>query len=238
MLKSKLLKDFESTASSFKQITTLAAQKEKSTPVPNNTFTRRNDDHYADDDDNIKHQENQKLLDQQFMQVDQERIFHEDHVKRRNEEIKEIEKQVIEVNEMFVDVAHLVQEQGQMIDNIESNVEKTSHDTKSANVELKKASEYQQSYRSKLCVLVIIILVIAGVAALAIWWFASPSSSKSTTTAPPPATPAPTPARVVKLDNNKSENVKIHVAVLSEEKFVRKRNENKPLPFFKPKKTT
>jgi len=201
MLKAKLLKDFESTANSFKQITNIASQKEKSTPVPQQTFARRNDDHYAfDDEENVRQTENKRLLDQQFHSLEQERIFQDDYVRRRNEEIKEIEKQVIEVNEMFVDVSNLVQEQGHMIDNIESNVEKTSHDTKAATVELKKASEYQKSYRSKLCVLVLIILIIAGVAAIAIWWFASPST--------PAPTPAPTPVPVTKQPMSQLKNTK------------------------------
>ena len=101
--------------------------------------------------------------------LEQERIFQDDLIRKRREEIQEIESQVIQVNEMFVDVAKLVTDQGLMIDNIEAHVEKANNDTKAANVELKKASEYQKSYRGKVCLLVLIILIIAGGAALGVW---------------------------------------------------------------------
>jgi len=125
MLKSKLFKEFEITVSNLKSVATIAAQKEKATPVPQR-FAVRSDDIYGDDDfEHRKAEESKRLLDEQkFQSVEQERIFQEDFVSRRNQEIKEIEKAVVEVNSMFQDVAQLVAEQGTMIDNIESNVEK------------------------------------------------------------------------------------------------------------------
>jgi len=190
--KGKLMKEFEITVTNLKQVTSIAAQKEKNTPVPQSTFHRRTDDVYAEPEFDSSTRDNERLVaDQRFHELEQERIFQEDVVRQRNEDIKQIEKAVVEVNEMFVDVAQLVADQGQMIDNIESNVEKGAQETKAAVSELKKASEYQKSSRSKMCVLLIIILIIAGVAAVGFYLFLGGPFSSSPA-ASPPATPATT----------------------------------------------
>jgi len=200
MQKAKLVKEFESVVASLKQVTTIAAQKEKSTPVPQSTFTRKEDDYYAEPDFDSQQKENEKLLkDQRFQAVEQERIYQDDMVRRRNDEIKQIEKAVTEVNEMFLDVSQLVSEQGLMIDNIESNVEKGSQETKQAVQELKKASQYQRSSRSKMCCLLLLILIIAGAAAFGFWLFLGGPFSSSPAPAPAPnPAPATTTAAPVK----------------------------------------
>jgi len=86
-------------------------------------------------------------------------------LKQRNEELKQLERELTGLNEMFVDVSNLVVQQGTMITSIEDNTRKTADETKTAVGELKKASEYQRSSRSKLCcilLLAVIILALAG----------------------------------------------------------------------------
>jgi len=67
---------------------------------------------------------------------------------------------------MFVDMATLVAEQSEMINQIEHNIEKAHAYTKEAVVELKQANKHAARSRRTMCILVIIIvvvLVIAGV---------------------------------------------------------------------------
>lgn len=61
--------------------------------------------------------------------------------------------------------AALVEEQGDMIDNIESNVASTEQNTKEGTAELRKANEYQKSSRKKLCWLLLCIVILCGVVA-------------------------------------------------------------------------
>ena len=56
-----------------------------------------------------------------------------------------------------------------LLDSIESSVESSVVATEKGVVELRKASTYQRSARTKLCVLLIILLVIAAVIGIIIW---------------------------------------------------------------------
>ncbi len=51
------------------------------------------------------------------------------------------------------------------IDNIESNVESTAHNTAEGVQQLRQASKHQRSARTKLCCLALIIVIVAAVIA-------------------------------------------------------------------------
>jgi len=72
------------------------------------------------------------------------------------------------VNALFTDLATLVDQQGVMIDNIESNIEDTRVHTSEAVKEVTKASNYQKSARSKMCWLALIIVIVMAVIAVII----------------------------------------------------------------------
>ena len=59
----------------------------------------------------------------------------------RHEEIIKLEKSIMEVHEMFLDLAVLVESQGALVNNIEDNVLKTSDYMRTAVVDLEKAAE-------------------------------------------------------------------------------------------------
>jgi len=89
-------------------------------------------------------------------------------ISERNRDIKKIESSVLEVNEIFRDLSHLVVEQGQMIDNIESNVEESVDYTNQGVVEVVKANEYQKSARTKMCFVLLFFVVIVAVVAIVV----------------------------------------------------------------------
>lgn len=74
------------------------------------------------------------------------RIAHE-----REEGIRRIQSQVSEVNQIFRDLASIVNEQGQQFTTIEEQAEASSSNTKQAVRELKKTSDRQRSQRERLC---------------------------------------------------------------------------------------
>jgi t-SNARE complex subunit (syntaxin) len=85
----------------------------------------------------------------------------------REAEIRNIEQGVTELNELFRDVAHIVNEQGEMLDTIHDNVDNTRTDTRAADWELRSAARYQRQARSKACCLLLILAVILTVIILA-----------------------------------------------------------------------
>lgn len=83
-------------------------------------------------------------------------------IAEREAEIREIETGVQELNEIFRDLGHIVQEQGDMIDNIEYNINSLATNTQGADRELLDAHAYQRrSGRRMLCLTLIIAFVVA-----------------------------------------------------------------------------
>lgn len=93
--------------------------------------------------------------------------FQDSLIVEREAEIRNIEQGVTELNELFRDVAHIVNEQGEMLDTIHENVENTRTDTRGADLELRSAARYQRNARSKACCLLLILAVILTVIILA-----------------------------------------------------------------------
>ncbi|KAE8258200.1 hypothetical protein A4X13_0g1837 [Tilletia indica] len=90
--------------------------------------------------------------------------FQETLIAEREAEIREIEGGVHELNEIFRDLANIVQEQGGMIDNIEYNITSIATNTGAADRELVTAHEYQRKAgRRALCLLLVVGFVIAVV---------------------------------------------------------------------------
>lgn len=94
--------------------------------------------------------------------------FQDSLIVEREAEIRNIEAGVTELNELFRDVAHIVSEQGEMLDTIDANVQRTREDTRGADLELRSASRYQKNARSKACMLLIIVVIITTIVVLAV----------------------------------------------------------------------
>jgi hypothetical protein len=86
--------------------------------------------------------------------------FQDSLIVERESEIRNIEQSVGELNELFRDVAHIVNEQGQQLDITSENVERVRNDTQGADRELRSASRYQKNARSKACCLLLVLAVI------------------------------------------------------------------------------
>ncbi|GAA6066601.1 syntaxin-2 isoform X1, partial [Tachysurus ichikawai] len=89
-------------------------------------------------------------------------------IESRHKDIIRLESSIKELHDMFMDMAMLVETQGEMIDNIENNVRNAVEYVGKANEEVKKAVRYQKSARRKYIILAVILLVIICVLALII----------------------------------------------------------------------
>ncbi|XP_069813124.1 t-SNARE domain-containing protein 1 isoform X3 [Dendropsophus ebraccatus] len=95
-----------------------------------------------------------------------------DQIRQKEEAIKQIESDMLDVNQIMKDLASIVYEQGHDIDSIEANIESASSHVESANRQLAKASQHQRRARKVKCclistglfvALVIIIIIVASV---------------------------------------------------------------------------
>ncbi|XP_055024856.2 syntaxin-2 isoform X2 [Misgurnus anguillicaudatus] len=93
-------------------------------------------------------------------------------IESRHKDILRLESSIKELHDMFVDMAMLVETQGEMIDNIEKNVNNAVEYVGQAKVETKKAVRYQTRARRKTvyvaicgaaCVILLLLIIIVGV---------------------------------------------------------------------------
>ncbi|OIW27250.1 t-SNARE [Coniochaeta ligniaria NRRL 30616] len=95
--------------------------------------------------------------------------FQEALIIEREEEIRNIEQGVGDLNVLFQQVAQIVGEQGEQIDTIAYNAQNVQTDTRAADLELRSAARYQRNARSKACCLLLILAVILTIILLAIF---------------------------------------------------------------------
>ncbi|KAL5282933.1 STX1A family protein [Megaselia abdita] len=88
-------------------------------------------------------------------------------IKARHEDIMNLEKSIRELHDMFMDMAMLIESQGEMIDRIEYHVEHAKDHVTTATQDTKKAKEYQSKARKKKIIIIICISVLLLI--LIIW---------------------------------------------------------------------
>ncbi|CAL9024095.1 unnamed protein product [Prunus brigantina] len=81
-------------------------------------------------------------------------------IQDRHDAAKEIEKSLLELHQIFLDMAVMVEAQGEQMDDIEHHVMNASHYVKDGTKHLTTAKGYQRSSRKWMCIGVIILLLL------------------------------------------------------------------------------
>ncbi|XP_022344416.2 syntaxin-like isoform X1 [Crassostrea virginica] len=84
-------------------------------------------------------------------------------IEARHNDIIKLETSIRELHDMFMDMAMLVEQQGEMIDRIEYNVEQAVDYIETAKSDTKKAVKYQSKARRKLIMIIICVVVLLAV---------------------------------------------------------------------------
>uniref|UniRef100_A0A3Q3K4J0 t-SNARE coiled-coil homology domain-containing protein n=1 Tax=Monopterus albus TaxID=43700 RepID=A0A3Q3K4J0_MONAL len=87
-------------------------------------------------------------------------------IESRHQDIMRLESSVRELHAMFMDMAMLVETQGEMVNNIEKNVSNAVEYVFRAKEETKKAVRYQKKSRRKYIIVALALLVLVAVIAL------------------------------------------------------------------------
>lgn len=164
-LRQKLIEDFARTSNEFKRVSQLAAEREKA-PIPAAVLKSAQ----AGGSAILTTQESQALLEaerrEQAVQLESQRAYIDGINLEREEEVRQLEANVAQVNEMFKDLAHIIEEQGVLIDNIDANVSHAVEEVEEGEKQVDKAVHYQKKSRSKMCcilataVAILIIVII------------------------------------------------------------------------------
>ncbi|XP_035281848.1 syntaxin-3a isoform X2 [Anguilla anguilla] len=89
-------------------------------------------------------------------------------IEARHKDIVWLESSIKELHDMFMDIAMLVENQGDIVENIESQVSKTVDHIVVAKTETKKAIRYQSKARKKVVIIAIAVVVLLSLLALII----------------------------------------------------------------------
>jgi len=82
------------------------------------------------------------------------------YIENRHRDILRLEQSIKELHQLFLDMAIMVEAQGEMIDQIEYNVSQSVAYTKDAVKNLRDANKLQKKSRKKMCCIVCILLVV------------------------------------------------------------------------------
>lgn len=106
-----------------------------------------------------------------LQQQQQAQITEEDlqDVQERENAIRQLESDIVDVNMIFKDLATMVHEQGDMIDSIEAHVETAETDVVQGNTQLRQARDHQASARKKKMMCFILLIVLIAVLILVIY---------------------------------------------------------------------
>ncbi|XP_045762521.1 syntaxin-16 [Maniola jurtina] len=81
-------------------------------------------------------------------------------VAEREEEVNKIVKSIVDLNDIFKDLAQMVNEQGTVLDRIDYNVEQTQVQVHEGYKQLQKAERYQRQNRKMHCIMMLAVTVI------------------------------------------------------------------------------
>lgn len=81
-------------------------------------------------------------------------------IQDRHDAAKEIEKSLLELHQVFLDMAVMVEAQGEKMDDIEHHVLHSSHYVKDGTKNLQTAKQYQKSSRKWMCIGIILLLIL------------------------------------------------------------------------------
>jgi syntaxin 1B/2/3 len=112
----------------------------------------------------IESGESEKLFQKEFLEQGRGQIIETvQEIRERREAVREMERKLYELHQIFLDMASLVESQGEMLDNVEESVNKSVDYVQRGTKDLKQAKDLQKSSRKWMCCGIIVFLVIMAV---------------------------------------------------------------------------
>jgi len=96
----------------------------------------------------------------QLMIEEEERIG---QLEQREQSMRQLESDIVDVNTIFKDLATMVHEQGEIVDSIEQNIESTTVQVTSGTEQLRQAADYQNKARKKKIILAVLGIIILSI---------------------------------------------------------------------------
>lgn len=124
----------------------------------------------------------EETIDRLIETGDSEQIFHKaiqeqgrgqildtlDEIQQRHDAVKDIERKLLNLHQIFLDMAVLVDEQGELLDNIETQVSNAVEHVQDGTKFLQRAKSLQRNSRKWMCIAIIILLIIIVIIVVAV----------------------------------------------------------------------
>lgn len=150
----KLRNDFKEAVQQYSNSQQLVAEK-----IKIRLFVRQPSSGYNEEEEqDLLSYEQETVAAQKALQNEMQ--FEHEMVLEREQRIKQIEGDILDVNEIMRELGSMVYEQGEAINSIENNLENVHSNVEQGQDELEKAAQYQMKFRRKLCFLVILAIVV------------------------------------------------------------------------------
>ncbi|KAM0391753.1 hypothetical protein ACHAQC_006549 [Fusarium culmorum] len=162
----KVSSDFQAALQEFQSLQRRALEKERASITAARAAQEGESAEGASSETQLEQLQQQE---QRVVLAPQDEVdFQEALIIEREEEIRNIEQGVGDLNVLFRQVAQIVNEQGEQLGSIADRVEDVRDDTRQADVENRQAARYQKAARNKSCCLLSILAVILTIVILAI----------------------------------------------------------------------
>ncbi|XP_054275419.1 syntaxin-12 [Macrosteles quadrilineatus] len=161
MQKDRLHEEFAAAANAFQDIQRFELQKEKeevrrvransNIAPPPSSKDIFGDDAFSNQLIELQDSRQSQTQAQQNLQDDLDLEM----LQQQEQSIQVLEKNICEVNDIFKELAVMVHDQGEMVDNIEASLENTTVHVSKATSELQQAAQYTNKLRKKRCILLL-----------------------------------------------------------------------------------
>jgi len=156
----KLTQDFSSVLNSFQSIQRQAAQKEKELLKAETQSSQSWALDPPSSGTGAPRQQDQRSRQMHLMMEDESSL---EEVRQREQAIRQLESDILDVNQIFKELATMVHEQGEVIDSIEANIEHSHIQVEQGVREVSQAATYQTKVRKRKVQIFIALLVIVAV---------------------------------------------------------------------------
>lgn len=129
--------------------------------LPSTSGTQKN---FTDEPQNESYQVQKQVQKQMLLQQEENTKM----VAEREEEVNKIVRSIVDLNDIFKDLGHMVHEQGTILDRIDYNIEQTQVSVQEGYKQLQKAERYQKKNRKMHCILILAVTIVVLVLVLII----------------------------------------------------------------------
>ncbi|XP_055253464.1 syntaxin-12 [Moschus berezovskii] len=168
--KERLMNDFSAALNSFQAVQRRVSEKEKESIARARAGSRLSAEERQREEQLVSFDSHEEW-NQMQRQEDEVAITEQDLelIKERETAIRQLEADILDVNQIFKDLAMMIHDQGDLIDSIEANVESSEVHVERATDQLQRAAYYQKKSRKKICILVLVLSVIILILGFILW---------------------------------------------------------------------